>query len=104
MELSQINVNLVAMQMEREGKIDNATTTGIEEVANEFLRSNDVIQKAKKDEVSAEDWINDILKFGLIKAVSAVRRMRNKRMGIGEEVPRFPTIYEMRQMQEDGYF
>jgi len=103
MKLSQINVNLVAMQMEREGKIDNATVMRIEEVANELLKSDNVIQKARKNEVSVEDWINDILKFGLVKAVSAVRIMKDRRMGIGNP-PRLPTIYEMRQMQDEGFF
>jgi len=101
--LSRINANLVAMQMGREGKINDGEVTGIEEVANELLRSDNVIQKAREDEVSAEDWVNDILKFGLEKAVSAVRIIKDKRMGIGDP-PRIPTIYEMKQMQKDGRF
>jgi len=102
--LSRINANLVAMQMGREGKINDGEAIGIEEVANELLRSDNVIQKAREDEVSAEDWVNDILKFGLEKAVSAVRIIKDKRMGIVGDSPRIPTIYEMEQMQKDGIF
>jgi len=103
MKLSIVNVNLVAMQMGREGKINDSEVMGIEEIANELLKSNNVIQKAKESEVSAEDWISDILKFDLVKAISAVRIIKDKRMGIGDS-SRIPTVYEMEQMQKDGIF
>jgi len=101
MELSRINVSLASLQLEREGKIDSSCLMGIEEVANELLKSDDIIQKARNDEVTAEGWINDVLKFGLIKAVSAVRIMKEKQR---REVERLPSILEAKQMEEEGLF
>jgi len=100
MKLSRVNVSVASLQMEREGKIDSSYVIGIEEVANELLKSDDIIQKAEKNEVSAESWIKDILKFGLEKAVIAVRKMKYGRA----EVPRLPSMLEVKQMEEEGLF
>jgi len=100
MKLSRVNVSLVSLQMEREGKIDESYVIGIEEVANELLKSDDAIQKAEKNEVSTEIWIKDILKFGLEKAVLAVRKIKYGRT----EVPRLPSMFEVKQMEEEGFF
>jgi len=100
MKLSRVNVSLVSLQMEREGKIDESYVIGIEEVANELLKSDDAIQKAEKNEVSTETWIKDILKFGLEKAVLAVRKIKYGRT----EVPRLPSMFEVKQMEEEGFF
>ncbi len=102
MKLSATNVSLVSLQMKEEGKFDPERVMAIEEIANELLKSEStILQKALDGEVSAEDWIKDIMGFGLEKALTAVRAIKLNRR---RPIQVIPSSGELMQMQKEGRF
>jgi len=102
MKLSATNVSLVSLQMKEEGKFNPESVMAIEEIANELLGpESTVLQKATEGGVSTEEWIQDIMKFGLEKALSAVRAIKADRR---RPIQLIPSAEEMAKAMEEGLF